>query len=82
MSTPQQRLIDALMERVSSDRYPSHQLLDRIEQSLYTEEQILAYVEMLLDKVDESWYPSHQLLARIQRMHALAAAASRRPQAA
>ena len=64
----QERYLDLLMERCSSDRYPSHQLLDRIEASIWTPEQIAAYVEMLIEKCDETWYPSHQLLARIERM--------------
>ncbi|MHB8658901.1 MAG: hypothetical protein ACYC91_13275 [Solirubrobacteraceae bacterium] len=77
-STSQERLFEMLMERVSTDRYPSHELLDRIEASLWTSEQIIAYVEMLLDKADEAWYPSLQLLDRAERMMALAAAISRR----
>jgi hypothetical protein len=76
MATAQQRLYDVLMERVSTDRYPSHQLLDRIEQSLYTADQIVGYVEMLIEKIDQSWYPSGQLLDRVQRMLAVAAAAA------
>ena len=76
MPTPQERYYELLMERVRTDRYPSHQLLDRIESSFWTPEQIYAYVEMLNDKVDESWYPSHQLLNRIQRILAVAASAS------
>jgi hypothetical protein len=71
----QQRYYDILMERVRNDRFPSHQLLDRIEASLWTSEQVAGYVDVLLEKVDESWYPSHQLLDRIQRMMALAAGA-------
>ncbi len=77
-STSQERLFEMLMERVSSDRYPSHQLLNRIEESLWTAEQIVAYVEMLLDKIDEAWYPSQQLLDRVQRMMALAAVVAQR----
>ena len=69
----QQRYLDLLMERVSEDRYPSHQLLDRIESSFWTPEQLAEYVEVLLDKVDESWYPSHQLLDRIERILHMAA---------
>jgi hypothetical protein len=69
----QQRYIDLLMERCSTDRYPSHQLLDRIEASIWTPEQISSYVEMLIEKVDESWYPSHQLMSRIERMLQLVA---------
>ncbi len=74
--TSQERLYEMLMERVSTDRYPSHQLLNRIEEILWTPEQIVAYVEMLLSKIDEAWYPSHQLLDRAQRMMALAAVAA------
>ncbi len=65
-----------LMERVRNDRYPSHQLLDRIEASLWTPEQLQAYVDMLIDKADEAWYPSHELLGRIQRILAMVAVAS------
>lgn len=77
MATSQQRLYEILMERCSNDRYPSHQLLNRIEESLWTSEQVVGYVNMLLEKIDESWYPSLQLLNRVERMMALTAAASR-----
>ena len=72
----QQRYYDLLMERVRGDRYPSHQLLDRLESSFWTAEQVAEYVEMLLEKVDQSWYPSHQLLDRIQRVLMMVAAAT------
>jgi aspartyl-tRNA synthetase len=69
----QQRYHDMLMEHVRADRYPSHQLLDRIEASIWTGEQMLDYIEMLIEKVDESHYPSHQMLDRIERMMRLGA---------
>ncbi len=69
----QQSYIDILMERCRTDRYPSHQLLDRIEASIFTNQQIADYVEMLIEKCDETWYPSHQMLARIERMLQLVA---------
>lgn len=76
MATPlQQRYYDVLMERVRNDRFPSHQLLDRLEASFSTPEQVSDYVEMLLDKTDESWYPSHQILDRIERVMTLVVAA-------
>jgi hypothetical protein len=56
------------MERVRQDRYPSHQLLDRIEAALFTSEQVAEYCELLVDKIDEAWYPSGQLMNRLQRM--------------
>ncbi len=74
MATPsQERLFEVLMERVRTDRYPSHQLLNRIEATMWTSEQMVEYVDMLIEKIDESWYPSHQLLDRAQRMLALGA---------
>jgi aspartyl-tRNA synthetase len=76
MPATQERYFEMLMERVRTDRYPSHQLLDRIEASFWTPEQIHEYLEMLIDKADESWYMSHQLLARIQRLLAVVASAA------
>ena len=69
----QQRYYDILMDRVREDRYPSHQLLDRIEASIWTPEQMTEYVALLLEKVDDCHYPSHQLLARIENMMRLGA---------
>jgi hypothetical protein len=68
MPPVQQHYYDVLMNRVRNDRYPSHQLLDRLEAALATSEQVTEYVAMLIEKVDESWYPSGQMLDRIQRM--------------
>lgn len=72
----QQRYYDVLMERVRNDRYPSHQLLDRLEAIIFTPEQVTEYVDMLVEKVDESWYPSGQIMDRVQRMLAVAFAAA------
>ena len=69
----QQRYFDLLMERASEDRYPSHEMLNRIESSFWTPEQVALYVNMLLDNVDDSWYPSHQILDRIERILRMAA---------
>lgn len=77
MPPAQQRYLDLLMERVRQDRFPSHQLMDRVEASFWTAEQVVEYIDLLLDKVDESWYPSHQILNRIQRLLAVTASAAR-----
>ena len=71
----QQRFYDILIERVRNDRYPSGQLLDRIEAILYTPEQYAEYVDVLITKADESWYPSGNILDRVHRMMTLAEAA-------
>jgi hypothetical protein len=75
MTTIQEHYYEVLTHRVRNDRYPSHQLLDRIERALATSDQIADYVEMLIEKVDETWYPSGQMLDRIQRMLERTAAA-------
>lgn len=72
-NTAQQHLFDVLMERVTNDRYPSLHLLDRLEEIMWTSEQVVAYTEMLVSKIDESWYPSGQLLDRAQRVMSFAA---------
>jgi hypothetical protein len=76
MTPLQQRYYDILMDRIREDRYPSHQLLDRIEASIWSAEQMVDYVDLLLEKIDEDHYPSHQLLDRIERMMMLGAVAA------
>jgi hypothetical protein len=66
-----------LMERIRQDRYPSHQLMDRVETAFWTSQQIAEYADLLLEKADESWYPSLQLLDRIQQLLARAAPVAR-----
>ncbi len=75
MATAQERYFEMLMERVRDDRYPSSQLLDRIEASFWSTEQVTEYIDFLIEKADESWYPSKQLLDRIQRLMSAAASA-------
>jgi hypothetical protein len=69
----QQDYFDMLMAHVRADRYPSHQLLSRIEACLWTSDQIEQYVAMLIEKIQRDHYPSHQLLDRLERMLTLAA---------
>jgi hypothetical protein len=76
MPALQQRYFDILIERVRNDRYPSHQLLDRLEAVIYTPEQMVEYVDTLIAKIDESWYPSGQMLDRVHKMLGLAAVAA------
>jgi hypothetical protein len=75
MATVQQHYFDVLMHRVRNDRYPSHQMMDRIEIALATSDQVAEYVDALISKVDETWYPSWDMLDRIQRMLERSAAA-------
>ena len=71
--TLQDRYVQMLMERIRQDRYPSHQLMDRVEGAFWTSRQIEEYIDVLLEKADEAWYPSKQILDRIHRLLAYAA---------
>jgi hypothetical protein len=71
----QQRYFDILMERVRADKYPSLQLLDRLEAAMSTPDQVSQYFDILIDKVEESWYPSGQIMDRIERILSLVVAA-------
>ena len=74
MTTTQERYHEMLMDRVRQDRYPSAQLLDRIEGLLTTPQQLVDYMDLLLDRIDESHYPSRQLLDRAERVFSRVAA--------
>jgi len=76
-TTAQSRYVAMLMERIRQDRYPSHQLMDRVEAAFWTQDQIAQYVDLLLEKADEDWYPSKQILDRIHRLLAYTASATR-----
>ena len=76
MPATQERYYEMLMERVRQDRYPSAQMLDRIEAAIWKAEQFQDYLDMLVEKADESWYMSPQLLDRIQRLLVVAATAA------
>jgi hypothetical protein len=73
-ATAQARYLAMLMERIRQDRYPSLQLMDRVEAAFWTSDQVAEYLDLLLEKADESWYPSKQILDRIHRVLAEAAA--------
>ena len=66
--TLQSRYFDLLLEKVEQDRYPSHEMMNRVERTLSDREQIANYLEVLLDKVEETRYPSLQILDRIDNL--------------
>jgi len=57
-------LLEALLEKVATDRYPSVTMLDLIESLLRTDE-VPIYVEILLQQVRDETYPSIPMLRRI-----------------
>jgi hypothetical protein len=60
------RYMQVLFDRIAADRYPSGELMDRVE-ILLDREHVDDYVELLFRKVEEDRYPSKQLLDRIAR---------------
>lgn len=72
--TAQERYHEMLMRRIREDRFPSAQLLDRIEAGLATSDQFVDYMDLLLEKIDDSWYPSRALMDRAERLFSRVAA--------
>jgi hypothetical protein len=64
---PQDRYMEILMEKVRNDRYPSGELLDRIELAVRTHGQAAEYLDVLYEKIDGDRYPSGEMLNRIER---------------
>lgn len=60
-------LLDALMEKVESDPYPSSTVLNIIE-SILTDDERGTYVESLLARIRANSYPSVTLVRRVNRM--------------
>jgi hypothetical protein len=60
--------IEALLDRITQVRYPSHELIARAENIVYKKEQAERLVRYLISTVDGVRYPSHQLMDRIERI--------------
>ena len=64
----QHRYMDVLLDRITSVRYPSGELLDRAEHLAFTSDQAERLVRYLIALIETSRYPSHQLLDRLERI--------------
>ena len=60
------RYMRTLLDRIRESRYPSSQLMDRVE-ILLDREHVDEYVDILFEKIEADRYPSLQLLDRISR---------------
>ena len=65
--TVREQVLDMLLEKVESDRYPSSTMLDDIERIL-TPWRREDYAEVLLDKVRQDRYPSRSMVERLLRL--------------
>lgn len=60
--------IDALLDRITEVRYPSHELIQRAEVLVYKRDQAERLVRYLISTIDDVRYPSHQIMDRVERI--------------
>ena len=72
MSEAQERYYELVLEKVAADRYPSGELMDRLESAMSSREQLQEYLDVLLEKIEADQYPSKQMLDRVHRLAPLA----------
>jgi len=65
--TVREQVLDLLLEKVETDRYPSSAMLDDIER-LLTPWRREDYARVLLDKIRQDRYPSRGLVDRLVRL--------------
>jgi hypothetical protein len=74
MATAQERYYELVLEKIAADRYPSGELMDRLEAAVSSREQLEGYLDVLLEKIESDHYPSKQMLDRVHRLAPLAEA--------
>ena len=60
-------VVEALMDKVAADTYPSSTMLDMLE-SLLRPDEVREYAELLLNRVRADNFPSIPLLQRLQAL--------------
>ena len=60
-------IVDALMEKVDTDPYPSNTMLNYIEE-LMTPDELPRYAESLLSRIHADKFPSIPMIARLKRL--------------
>jgi len=66
-SSARERYLQALMDHVAEDQYPSATQMERIE-SMLDREQIADYVDILVEKIAADRYPSVPMMQRVERL--------------
>lgn len=64
----QQRMLDSLIGRIKEDTFPSVTMMNRVESSLRTREQVEEYGEVLLSKIEATRFPSISMLNRFDNV--------------
>jgi hypothetical protein len=58
--------MNALLDKLYADRFPSGEMMDRVE-ILLDREHVDEYVDMLMRHIEECRYPSKQMMDRVSR---------------
>jgi hypothetical protein len=66
-SSARDRYLQALIEHVAGDQYPSATQMQHIE-SMLTREQRESYVNLLIEKIADDRYPSVEMMKRVERL--------------
>lgn len=66
-NSPRRALVEALMDKIDSDPYPSSTMMDIVE-SLLRPNEVRDYAELLLTKIREDNFPSISLIYRLQAL--------------
>jgi hypothetical protein len=65
--SPRRALVDALMDKIEADPYPSSTMLDVLE-SILRPDEVNAYAEVLLSHIRQDTFPSLTLINRVQAL--------------
>ena len=60
--------MDAVLERIMQVRYPSKEMMDRVENLAHDSDHAELFVHHLINMVESTRYPSHQIMDRIERI--------------
>jgi hypothetical protein len=75
LASANDRYFELVLDKVREDRYPSGELMDRLEDALTDPQQLEEYLDVLLEKIEADRYPSKQMLDRVHRLAPVAEAA-------
>jgi hypothetical protein len=67
-TTLRKRVAQTLMKDIQEVQFPSVTMMDRVEATMASPDDLADYVEILLEKVEDTRYPSISMLDRLNRL--------------
>ena len=64
-ATLRKRVIDSLLADIEDVQFPSVTMMNRVEATLSTPDEVAEYAEVLVKKVEDTHYPSISMLNRL-----------------